>query len=140
MGMTRQFIRYAVVGLVSNGILYLAYIVLTWFGLGHKLAMTLLYAVGVLQTFIFNKTWTFKHEGEATMSLLRYCLSYAFGYIVNLSALIFLVDMAGYPHQIIQGIMIILIAVMLFVLQKYWVFRPQSPILSADTFDAGRPK
>ena len=50
-----QFIKYVVIGLISNGILYFAYLGLTKYGMGHKTAMTLLYIIGVLQTFIFNK-------------------------------------------------------------------------------------
>ena len=46
----QQFVRYALVGLAANFVLYLAYLALTWLGMGHKTAMTLLYALGVLQT------------------------------------------------------------------------------------------
>jgi hypothetical protein len=34
-----------------------------------------------------------------------------------------LVDRHGYPHQLIQGAMIVLLAMMLFLAQKFWVFR-----------------
>ena len=112
-----QFIKYVVIGLASNGILYFAYLGLTAYGLGHKTAMTLLYILGVLQTFIFNKKWTFSHHGTVSRTLIRYILSYVLGYILNFVALYYFVDRLLFPHQMIQGAMIILIAFMLFFLQ-----------------------
>ena len=126
-----QFLRYATVGLVSNGVIFLLYLTLTAAGMEHKIAMTLLYAVGVAQTFLFNKRWSFKQEGEYGPEFIRYCLAYSLGYILNLIVLMVVVDRLGYPHQIIQGVMIFLLAVLLFLLQKFWVFRtkpsPHSP-------------
>ncbi len=58
-----QFIRYAVVGLISNVSLYLVYLALTSAGMGHKIAMTLLYVVGVSLTFLLNRNWSFRQNG-----------------------------------------------------------------------------
>lgn len=121
-----QFVRYATVGLISNIFLYVAYLGLTFAGLEPKLAMTLLYAVGVAQTFIFNKRWSFRHTGAHGTAFVRYCIAYATGYFINLAALFILVDRLGYAHQIVQGVMILALAVMLFMLQKFWVFRSTS--------------
>lgn len=117
-----QFVRYAAVGLVSNLVLYLAYLGLTLAGIESKLAMTMLYALGVAQTFVFNKRWSFRHDGAHGPAFVRYCLTYGVGYLLNLTALFILVDVVGYPHQIVQGVMVLVLAVLLFVLQKFWVF------------------
>lgn len=118
-----QLSRYAIVGLASNAVGYVLYLVLTALGMEHKTAMTLLFVVGVLQTFIFNKRWSFDHQGAAGGALLRYFVAYAFAYVLNLAALVALVDGRGLPHQLVQGVMVLLLAAMLFLLQKYWVFR-----------------
>ena len=117
-----QLVRYAIVGLASNAIGYGLYILLTAVGLGPKLAMSLLYGIGVLQTFLFNKRWTFGHQGAHGPVFVRYCIVYSLGYVVNLLTLIVLVDQAGLPHQWVQGVMILVVAVMLFTAQRYWVF------------------
>ncbi len=118
-----QLIRYGIVGIVSNALAYLLYLAITAVGIEHKIAMTLVYAMAVAQTFIFNKRWTFHHSGTHKIAFVRYCVSYALGYVVNLLVLYVLVDRLGYAHQIVQGIMIIGLAAMLFLLQKFWVFR-----------------
>jgi putative flippase GtrA len=118
----RQFLRYAMIGLVSNAILYGAYLLLTSHGIGHKTAMTILYAVGVLQTFIFNRRWTFRHRGEIAGSMTRYIATYAFGYVGSAAAMYLFVDLIGLPHQAVMFVLIFATACCIFLLQKFWVF------------------
>lgn len=118
-----QLVRYGVVGLASNSFGYILYLGITYFGIGPKIAMSLLYCIGVVQTFIFNKRWTFVHNDSGSRAFIRYCVSYGLGYILNLLALFVFVDRYGYPHQWVQGFMILSLSAMLFLLQKFWVFR-----------------
>lgn len=118
-----EFARFAVVGIVSNAALFIVYLLVTRMGMGHKLAATLAYGLGVLQTFVFNRGWSFKHEGAAGPALGRYFAAYGAGYLLNMVALFVFVDSAGLPHQWVQGIVIVVLAALLFVLQKFWVFR-----------------
>lgn len=118
-----QILRYISVGLASNLILYILYIALTAVGVGHKTAMTLLYLAGVLQTFFFNKHWTFSHRGDVSKSMLHYFATYGIGYVLNLMLLYTLVDILGWPHTLVQGLAFLVVAPLLFLVQKYWVFR-----------------
>lgn len=119
-----QLLRYGIVGVASNALGFVWYLGLTeLLHLGPKTAMSLLYVIGVLQTFVFNRKWTFSHDGAAHTALFRYACAYGLGYVVNLAALYLCVDRLNYPHLPVQGTMIIVLAGMLFLLQKYWVFR-----------------
>lgn len=118
-----QFWRYGAVGIASNLAVYALYLLLTHLGTPPKLAMSVLYALAVMQTFVFNKRWSFGSAGATKQQFRRYCLAYAAGYVLNLAALFLLVDLLGWPHQLAQGILILVIAVLLFLLQKFWVFR-----------------
>ena len=123
-----QLLKYGIVGLCSNGILYLAYLGLGMLHVGPKAAMTIVYVTGVIQTFLFNRRWTFNHLGAAKPAFIRYVISYAAGYLLNLLILILLVDFFRFPHQIVQACMIIFLAFFLFALQKFWVFRVQAEV------------
>ena len=126
MNSFRQLLRYGIIGLVFNGLGFLLYLTLTHFGMGPKLAMSLLYAIGVLQTFVFNKQWTFAHQGTHGAAFVRYCTVYGMGYFVNWAALFLLVDKLGLPHQLVQCVMIFVVAAMLFMALKFWVFHKAS--------------
>jgi putative flippase GtrA len=123
-----QAIRFALVGLASNALGFCWYLLLTWLGMGPKTAMSLLFLLGTLQTFIFNKRWSFQYGGTDRLVLLRYVAAYGFGYLLNLVMLMVLVDHANYPHAPVQAVMIGVVAVMMFLLQKFWVFAaPSAP-------------
>ena len=120
---TLQFMRYAVVGLISNVSLYLAYLLLTSHGLGHKTTMSLLYVVGITQTFHFNRRWSFQHDSVSGRLFARYAGLYLLAWIFNWAALAYLVDALGLPHQWVQGVLILLIAGVLFLAQRTWIFK-----------------
>jgi putative flippase GtrA len=102
--------------------LNLLYLLLTNVGLGHKTAMTFLYLLGTAQTFVFNKRWTFSHRGDVTRSMWRYLTIYVIGYLLNLITLTVFVDGLGWPHALVQGAAILILGVVLFLAQNYWVF------------------
>lgn len=119
-----QFSRYALVGLTSNAVGYLLYLLLTYVGMDYKISMTLLYAVGVLQTFYFNRVWSFRYDGRMSTAFMRYVIAYVLGYLLNLGFLWIAVDNLHLPHQIVQAVAIVTVAAFLFVVHKYWVFAP----------------
>jgi putative flippase GtrA len=118
----RQFLRFCLVGLTSNVILFLGYLGITRIGVGPKMAMSTLYGIGVLQTFVFNKKWSFNHKGATSRTFVRYVAAYLCGYFLNLAALAILVDGYELSHRIVQGCMVVFLAVWLFMLQKFWIF------------------
>lgn len=132
-GQAASFVRYAVVGVCSNLGLYLAYIGLSHAGIGHKTAMTVAFVLGILVTFVFNRNWSFQSSQPAKGAFVRYAATYVLGYLVNLAALVLLVDFAGYPHELVQALMVVLVATMIFVLQRRWVFADGSASALADS-------
>jgi putative flippase GtrA len=93
-------------------------------GLEHKLAMTVVYISGVILTFLVNRSWSFQHSGVAHTAFIRYVLAYVIGYFVNLGVLWLAVDQLRLPHQMVQAMAILLVAVCMFLFHKYWVFAP----------------
>jgi putative flippase GtrA len=121
----RQLFRYAIVGVISNLILYLCFLLLTYLGVGHKTAMSVVYVFGTSLSFAFNRNWTFVHKGRIPSAFTAYILIYVFGYILNFSGLYFFVDRLGFNHVWVQGVLIFGIALLLFVMQKTVVFKQE---------------
>lgn len=122
----RQFFRYSLVGLATNIFAYLAYLALTATVLTPKIAMTITYLFAVGLAFVFNRGWTFAHRGASYAALARHLTAYASGYVVNWVALAVFVDLLQFRHQVVQGCMIIVLAIMLFLVQRYWVFAAEN--------------
>jgi putative flippase GtrA len=118
----QQLVRYGIVGLVSNAVLYGAYLLLSAAGVGHKASMTSVYCAGVLGTFLFNRRWTFAHTGAIPGAMFRYIATYAIGYVFNVVSLAVMVDYAGLPHQWVMLVLVFACAGIIFLLQRYWCF------------------
>jgi putative flippase GtrA len=125
-----SLVRFAIVGVASNAALYIAYLGLTAAGIGHKIAMTLVFGVGIAVTFVVNRAWSFQSRRRAGGAFARYVMTYVAGYALNLAALVALVDVAGYRHELVQLAMIVVVAVVMFLLQRYWVFA-EAPALAS---------
>ena len=118
----RQLFSFGIVGLVSNAVTYGIYLALTFVGVGHKTAMTLVFAVSVLLTYALNRRWTFRHRGQMSRSAVRYVGIYALAYVANLALLALLVDGAKLPHRFVMLSLIVATACVMFLLQRRWVF------------------
>lgn len=124
----RRIIRYGIVGLTTNACMYSIYLGLAALGVGPKTAMSLLYAPAVLLAFVGNRGFTFRHRGAVTLSLARYLASYALGFVFCFAALLLLVDWLGLaPNPVVLGL-IPITAVMLYWLQRVWVFPSGAPL------------
>lgn len=128
MRTTEQLVRFLIVGIASNAVLYLLYLTATSIGIEHKDAMTGLFALGILQTFFFNKNWSFRNRSANTSTFVRYMTAYSVAYGINLAAMLVLVDHYHLSDRLIQAVMIVVVATFMFVAQRYWVFRaPRRP-------------
>lgn len=118
----RQVMRWVTVGVFTNASLYLCYLALAQSLLAPTAAMTVVYVAGVLIGFIGHRVWSFEHKGRVDAALVRYVAVYALGYVVNYVGLEFGLAILHWRHEVVQGAMIAILAVILFVLQRYFVF------------------
>jgi putative flippase GtrA len=123
-----QFIRFVLVGLGLNTALYGTYLLLTWWILRAETAMTITFSIGVLLSFVAHRSVTFRHRGDRFVALRRFVTCYAILYLANFIALWVFADRMGIPHQLVQGCMALVVALMAFIVQKYWVFRATADI------------
>lgn len=117
-----QLVRYGLVGLASNVIAYLIYLLITYLGVNPKLAVTLVYISGAFVGFVANKRWTFNYDGKRRRILIRFVVAHSLSYSLSMTLFYFMVDYLGYPHQYAQALIIIIVAGNLFLLFKYFVF------------------
>lgn len=117
-----EIARYVVAGIATNTIGYLIYLMLTLFvGVGPKTAMTVLYAIGTIINFYVHRRWTFRVVGAIRYSMIRNSLAILLGYLLNLILLFILVDLASFPHELVQASAIVAISIYFFLINKYFV-------------------
>lgn len=120
-----QIFRYCLVGVLNNLLGYLIYLGVTWLWLEPKLAVTMLYPVGALTAYFGQAKYSFSYQGRTHRGMFRYVIAHGIGYGVNLFLLYILVDKFMLPHQLVQAAAIFLVAGILFLLFRYFVFPVQ---------------
>lgn len=118
----RQFLRYAIIGMLSNISGYLIYLLATYMGATPKLTMTALYVVGAVVGFFGNRKFTFGYGGRVLAAGVRFIFAHSLGYLLNLSMLLIFVDHLGGAHQLVQALAIFVVAIFLFVMFRFFVF------------------
>jgi putative flippase GtrA len=115
-------IRYGIVGVLSNAVGYLVYLLITSVGFSPKGTMTSLYVLGATIGFLGNRKWAFSYRGNVGSNLARYGIAHSLGYALNLGLLVLFVDRLGFPHQLIQGLAIFVVGGFLFLMFRFFVF------------------
>ena len=118
----KQLVRYGVVGVLNTLWAYLLYLLLTWLWLDPKIAVSILYPIGALTGYFAHAKYSFSYRGGKSKALFRFVVAHLVGYTANVTMLYLLVDVCGYPHQLVQALAIFVVAGVLFVLFRYFVF------------------
>ncbi len=123
-----QLFRYGVVGVLNNLLGYGIYLLVTFFWLEPMVAISLLYPVGAITAYFGHSKYAFSYQGRHTHALVRYIIAHLIGYGVNFLMLYLLWEKLKFPHQAVQVAAIIVVAGVLFLLLRYFVF-PHSRIV-----------
>jgi len=121
----KEFIRYVFVGAAMNGCGFLLYVLFTTLGVSPVLTISIFYPIYIGLAFYLNKKWSFSHKGRISTSAVRYLIAYIGCYVLNVAALKFFSGYLGYSPLVVQAIAVFVIALLLFLAQKHWVFRPR---------------
>jgi len=115
-------LRFGGIGVLINVSGYLLYLATTAAGVGHKVAMSVIFGLGLLAGFFANRKITFRHNGSGLSAGYRFLCVNTLSYLINLVILLIFVDWLGMPHAIVQILAIIVVAMFNFLLFRFFVF------------------
>jgi|TARA_B110000483_G_C18085497_1_gene499797 putative flippase GtrA len=108
---------------MGNVLGYMIYILLTYIGLKPEYAVSILYPLGAIFSFYGNIEFTFTYTGNPNMAKVKFILSHFGGYLVNIMILYIFVSQLMYPHELIQFFAICIVAIYLFFISKFFIFK-----------------
>jgi putative flippase GtrA len=119
-----QLIKFSVVGALNTAI-GLAVFYLFYFigGLHYSLALALSYGVGIINSYVWNRQWTFSSKGKIYHEAWKFALVYINSYAINLLLMFYFVEKAGIATEISVVITLILTTIISFAGHKWWSFR-----------------
>lgn len=121
--MIAYFLRFATVGVINTLIGY-AVIFLCMYGLGQGPVLSNIvgYAVGLVISFVLNRSYTFRSKAAAGSQAVRFAMFFGVAYLVNLGVLLWLTRHLGMGNGVSQVAAGAAYFVVFFILSKYFVF------------------
>ncbi len=119
----RQFLKYSIVGIfntiISFSVIFFLFNVLS---VNYVLANTIGYICGLINSFIWNKKWTFRSNKAYLKEIILYLLVFIVSYFANVFTLIILVEVFLLNKNIsfvLSGVIYVIIG---FGANKKWTF------------------
>lgn len=119
-----QFIRFNVVGVFNTLIDFSAFLLLTRLGMPYRLAHVISYSCGLVNSFVWNKLWTFaSREGLRGTEALKFIIVNLGSLGVSLCVLTIFRDSVQLPVMIAKAIAVASSVALNFTGNKLWVFK-----------------
>jgi len=118
-----QFIKFCAIG-CSNTIVHLAvYYLLIGAGAYYLAANFIAFALSVLNSYYWNKKYTFTAGKTTKSTIMRLYASYGATTLLGTGQLFILVDVIGLDKYISPLINIAILTIVNFILNKFYVFK-----------------
>ncbi|HET8952586.1 MAG TPA: GtrA family protein [Solirubrobacteraceae bacterium] len=97
------------------------------------------FAVGGVNGFVLNRSWTFGSRGSVLRAGSRYAVVQAVGLLANLALLRLAVAGLGVSHLLAQALAVGPVTLLCFALSRLWVFRADRHHDGLETLPSARP-
>lgn len=119
-----RFWTFVWVGGLNTLIGYSVFVVAFKFaGLQYNVALLIAYAVGIVIGYLNHRRVTFQSKAKHRTAFTRFVITYAVVYGINALLLTALIELAHIAPLIAQLISLVIVTLLSFVVQRYWVFR-----------------
>jgi putative flippase GtrA len=129
LNLSRELIRFVIVGITNATITYLTFILFIRFlpssSYQGGIAQALSYACGILWSYFFNRRWTFKSSGDVRSEFFRFLviqvsLLFASSLLIHL-----FVDLLKFNASLTWLIVMGFVTIANFLLLRSWVYSKQ---------------
>ncbi|WP_037409885.1 GtrA family protein [Candidatus Solirubrobacter pratensis] len=119
--MRTQLLRFIAVGASNTAITLAAYAAALRLGVRYLPAGAAAYALGGVNGFLLNRTWTFAHRGHILPAGARYAAVTAAGIVANLALLRAAISL-GVPRAADEVAAVAPVTLVSFALNRAWAF------------------
>lgn len=123
-----QFVSFNLIGLVNTAIDYAVFQLLVWAGLFYIGAQVISFGAGMVNSFIMNRSITFKHKqrtGLTRAQVLRFAALNGGVLLCSLLLLYLFVDLGGLHYWLSKLLVTAVTVVINFAGSRHWVFREE---------------
>jgi len=121
-----QFLKFGIVG-ISNTLLTAVtiWLLLRVLHSSNYLANIIGYVVGLVNSFIWNRRWTFENHAQIGATIFKFIVTFAVSYLLQLGFLWLLLHQTEIDDYFCQLLSIVVYTVVNFFMNKYYTFKTE---------------
>ena len=118
------FIKYSIVGGSNTLITYVSfYIMSNFLGIHYVIATIIGYILGIINSYFWNKFWTFKKYKKSLNEFLKFVSVYLFAFTINVGSIVFLKESLYVSPNIGEIVGILFAMIVSYSGQRFWTFK-----------------
>ena len=119
-----RFSRFVIVGISNTTItLVIIFSLLKFTNLDYKISNIIGYIVGITNSFIWNKKWTFKSNNKVHKELIPFILMALISYSINLVVVIYTTEVLSFNIYFCQFSGMVFYTITNYIGNRLWTFR-----------------
>ena len=120
-----KLLKFGVTGLLNTGVDYLAFALLNgFFGWSAATAQVLSYGAGMLNSFLLNRSWTFRAQSKAVgAQAVRFVIANLGVLAVSVALIQFLTEQMALQALLAKLLVTAVTMILNFIVSRLWVFR-----------------
>lgn len=123
-----QLVKFGIVG-ISNTLTtaIIIWLMLRVFHFSDYFANITGYAVGLANSYFWNRRWTFASKSKPARTIIKFIVVFAISYLFQLGNLYILLNYTSIDPYICQLLSIVVYSGINFLLNKYYTFNDEKP-------------
>jgi putative flippase GtrA len=117
----RRIFKFVCVGLLNTFVGYGAFFILSFF-LNYLVALVVAHFIGVTNSYLWNKYWTFQVKKFRPAELIKFNIVYLFALGANILILYIAVELLAVNPRLGQLAVLPLVTLLSYFGHKYWSF------------------
>ena len=118
----RKFLKFSFVGFINTAVFYGIYYLLLQLGFSYVVALSGGTAIGIINSYIWNKLYTFKTKKLSVSETLKFLVVYVVQYLSNLLVIYICIEFIGVSPEL-AGLPAVGIGVFIsYFGHKFWTF------------------
>ena len=118
--------KFVLIGLINTALGYGLFGLFLYFGSFYLVALTLSHVIATINSYIWNRKFTFKSKENVKGEFIRFICVYVLMFVINFVLLYLAVDVLRYQPHIAQLCILVVIVITSFLGQKYFTFRTKN--------------
>ncbi|MDR2975906.1 MAG: GtrA family protein [Streptococcaceae bacterium] len=124
----RQEIRFIEVGIINTIVGYGTYALLVFLGINYLIANTISTIVGVINSYFWNKFYTFQSPKRSASEIVRFVSVYLVSFLIGTLFIYYLVDQFGVNKYVVGVLNLFVTTAISYFGHKYFSFRKKGKI------------